>query len=67
MENASKALLIASAVLIGLLLVAFAMRVFTSSGESAGTVENTTKTVSNETEVATEYTVNSISNILGIH
>jgi len=67
MENASKALLIAAAVLIVILVIAFAMRVFNSSGESAETAANSAKAISNQTARATEYTGNTLNSILDIH
>lgn len=40
MENASKALLIAAAVLIVILLIAFGMRIMNSTGDSSGQAED---------------------------
>lgn len=40
MENASKALLIAAAVLIVILLIALGMRIFNSTGDSSGQAED---------------------------
>lgn len=40
MENASKALLIAAAVLIVILLIAFGMRIFNSTGDTSGQAED---------------------------
>lgn len=43
MENASKALLIAAAVLIVILLIAFGMSVFNSTGDTSGQAEDLSK------------------------
>ena len=43
MDNASKALLIAAAVLIVILIIAFGMSVFNSTGDTSGGVEDITK------------------------
>ena len=40
MENASKALLIAAAVLIVILIIAFGMRIFNSTGDTSGQAED---------------------------
>jgi hypothetical protein len=44
MENASKALLIAAGVLIVILLIAFGMSIFNSTGDTAGQIESATST-----------------------
>lgn len=49
MENASKALLIAASVLIAILLIAFGMKIFTTSSKPVDNVEGAI----NSTEIAT--------------
>lgn len=49
MENASKALLIAAAVLIVILLIAFGMRIFNSSGDTSGQAEDLSKSTQMQT------------------
>lgn len=49
MENASKALLIAAAVLIVILLIAFGMRIFNSTGDTSGQAEQTASSTSMQT------------------
>ena len=52
MENASKALLIAAAVLIVILLIAFGMRIFNSTGSTATQATSTGQEISNQTQKA---------------
>lgn len=52
MENASKALLIAAAVLIVILLIAFGMRIFNSTGDASSQATDTGKAISNQTSAA---------------
>lgn len=52
MENTSKALLIAAAVLIAILLIAFGIKIFSSSSHSGESAEDTGKTISQGIEVA---------------
>ena len=52
MENATKALLIAAAVLIVILLIAFVMRIFNSTSDVSGQATSTGTQLSNKTGVA---------------
>lgn len=52
MENASKALLIAAAVLIVILLIAFGMRIFNSTGSTAKDAEGVGDTISQQVKNA---------------
>ena len=52
MENASKALLIAAAVLIVILLIAFGMRIFNSSRTSTQKVDTVTSSIDSKIEAA---------------
>lgn len=63
MENASKALLIAAAVLIVILLVAFGMRVF-NTASSAGDAEEAANAISTGMNKATTQMSTSITNLL---
>lgn len=63
MENASKALLIAAAVLIVVLLVAFGMRIFNSSS-SAGDAEEAANQISTGINAATTQLNASIQSAL---
>ena len=63
MENASKALLIAAAVLIVILLIAFGMRIF-NSASSAGDAQSAANTISNGMSQATTQMNGSITNAL---
>ena len=54
MENASKALLIAAAVLVVIILITVGIKVYTSSSETGKVAENTKKTVSDKTSDATD-------------
>ena len=49
MENASKALLIAAGVLIVILLIAFGMSIFNSTGDTSGQVESQAQSTSMQT------------------
>ena len=52
MENATKALLIAAAVLIVILLIAFGMRIFNSTGNVSGQATDTGKAIEDTTETS---------------
>lgn len=52
MENATKALLIAAAVLIVILLIAFGMRIFTSTSDVSGQAGQTGEQISTQTNSA---------------
>ena len=52
MENATKALLIAAAVLIVILLIAFGMRIFSSSSDVSTQATQTGEAISNQTSAA---------------
>ena len=52
MENATKALLIAAAVLIVILLIAFGMRIFSSSSDVSTQATQTGEAISNQTRAA---------------
>ena len=63
MENASKALLIAAAVLIVILLIAFGMRIFNSTSDVSGQASDTGKELSNQTSAAKNSAVNALSGL----
>ena len=65
MENASKALLIAAAVLIVILLIAFGMRIF-NTASTTGDADAAAGTISNGINAATSQLGNSISSGLGV-
>ena len=56
MENATKALLIAAAVLIVILLIAFGMRIFSSSSDVSGQATQTGQQISEQTQTAASTT-----------
>ena len=60
MENASKALLIAAAVLIVILLIAFGMRIFNTASQT-GDAQAASQTISNGINQATGQLSNSIT------
>lgn len=67
MENASKALLIAAAVLIVILLIAFGMRIMNSSGNASSQAETTGKAISSQATAAANAAntaIKGIGNIL---
>ena len=67
MENASKALLIAAAVLIVILLIAFGMRIMKSSGNASSQAETTGQAISSQTTAAANAAntaIKGIGNIL---
>ena len=63
MENASKALLIAAAVLIVILLIAFGMRIFNSTGDVSGQAESTGAQLTNSTGAASNSAKNALSGL----
>ena len=64
MENATKALLIAAAVLIVILLIAFGMRIFNSTSDVSGQAQDTGKEISNQASVAANTAQNALSRII---
>lgn len=65
MENASKALLIAAAVLIVILLIAFGMRIFNSTSDVSGQATSTGKELSNQTSQAASSAQNALQGLSG--
>ena len=65
MENATKALLIAAAVLIVILLIAFGMRIFNSTSDVSGQAQDTGKQVSEQTKQAANTADNALSGLEG--
>lgn len=65
MENASKALLIAAAVLIVILLIAFGMRIFNSTSDVSGQATETGAQLSNQTSQAASSAQNALSGLSG--
>ena len=65
MENASKALLIAAAVLIVILLIAFGMRIFNSTSDVSGQATSTGTQLSNQTTQAASSAQNALNGISG--
>ena len=63
MENASKELLIAAAVLIVILLIAFGMRIFSSTGDVSGQAQSTGEALTNQTNAATDSAKNALSGL----
>ena len=63
MENASKALLIAAAVLIVILLIAFGMRIFNSTGDVSSQATSTGTQLSNQTTQAAGTAKNALSGL----
>ena len=63
MENASKALLIAAAVLIVILLIAFGMRIFNSTGDVSGQAESTGQQLTNSAQAASNSAKNALSGL----
>lgn len=63
MENATKALLIAAAVLIVILLIAFGMRIFNSTADVSGQATQTGQALSNQAGVASNAAVNAIGGL----
>lgn len=65
MENATKALLIAAAVLIVILVIALGMRIFSSSSGATDSAIDAAKTVSNSSKDATQAAQNQFTDIMG--
>lgn len=65
MENASKALLIAAAVLIVILLIAFGMKIFNSTGNVSGQATGTGKALTNQTNAAATSAQNALNDLSG--
>ena len=63
MENASKALLIAAGVLIVILLIAFGMSIFNSTGDTSAQAEQVGTQIQTQTQSAT---TNALSAIQGL-
>lgn len=63
MENASKALLIAAAVLIVILLIAFGMRIFNSAGDTSGDAVKVGNQLTGQSGKAANVVNSSISGI----
>lgn len=61
MENATKALLIAAAVLIAIVLVALGVRLLSSVGDTSGDAAN----VSNQLQSSTSNAKNQLTNAIG--
>jgi len=65
MENATKALLIAAAVLVVILIIAFGMRIFNSTKDSSGQAVKAGQEVSNGTQKATQSATDELTGVLG--
>lgn len=65
MENATKALLIAAAVLIVILLIAFGMRIFNSTSDVSGQAQETGKQISDQAGQAASTASNALSGLEG--
>lgn len=65
MENASKALLIAAAILVVILLIAFGMSVLNSSGDVGDAATSTGTAIANQTGPAANKAVQSLSGASG--
>ena len=61
MENATKALLIAAAVLIAIVLVALGVRLLNSAGDSSGEAGNVSNSIQNSTGTASNDVVNMLN------
>ena len=64
MENATKALLIAAAVLIVILIIAFGMRIFNSTSGASSQAVDSGKQISNSTGQATNVASNELTDIM---
>lgn len=65
MENATKALLIAAAVLIVILLIAFGMRIFNSTSGVSQSGIDTGKELTNQANTASNTAQNALSGLSG--
>lgn len=63
MENATKALLIAAAVLIAILLIAFGMKIFSSTSNVSGQASSTGQQISTEAGKAANSANSALSGI----
>lgn len=63
MENASKALLIAAAVLIVILLIAFGMSIFNSTGDTSDDAQAVGNQITTQSKEASGSAVNAIKGI----
>lgn len=63
MENASKALLIAAGLLIVILLIAFGMSIFNSTGDTSGDAEAVGTEITNQSGTAKNSAVTAIKGI----
>ena len=64
MENATKALLIAAAVLIVILVIALGMRIFNSTSGASGQAVTSGQQMSNSTAQATNVASNELTDIM---
>ena len=62
MENATKALLIAAAVLIAIVLVALGVRLLSASGDTSGQAENVSNALQSSTGNAANGVVDDLAN-----
>ena len=63
MENASKALLIAAGVLIVILLIAFGMSIFNSTGDTSADAAEVGSQIKDKSQAAADYTNTVLSGI----
>lgn len=63
MENATKALLIAAAVLIAIVLIALGVRLLGSSNDASGQAKNTAGAISNSTNSAVGDVTGALRNL----
>lgn len=63
MENATKALLIAAAVLIAIVLIALGVRLLGSSNDASGQAKNTAGAISNSTNSAVKDVTGALRNL----
>ena len=63
MENATKALLIAAAVLIAIVLVALGVKLLNSAGDTSGDAEKVSNQLQNSTGKASNDVVDTITNL----
>ena len=65
MENASKALLIAAAVLIVILLIAFGMSIFNSTGDTAADAQAVGEQITTQSGAASQNAVQALQGLSG--
>lgn len=63
MENASKALLIAAAVLIVILIIAFGMQIFRSTGDTSSKANEVGTQITEKTNAAATNAVNALQGL----